>query len=125
MIRVKTSRKGKKTEDWLRKIARGDFSSELSRYGQQGVNALSSATPKESGLTAISWDYRIVKYRRGFRIQWFNTNTPNDIPVAILIQYGHGTGSGGYVQGRDYINPAMRPLFDRIANEVWKKVTND
>lgn len=123
MIEIKTSSRGKKTEEWLRKIARGGISGELSRFGEEGVRALSHATPEESGLTSISWAYRIVKTRTGVAIEWYNTNKPDGVPVAVLIQYGHATGTGGYVHGRDYINPAMRPVFDRIANEIWKKVT--
>jgi hypothetical protein len=87
-----------------------------------GVNALANSTPVETGLTARSWQYRIVKDRRGPTIEWYNTNQVNGTPVAILIQYGHGTGTGGYVAGRDYINPAMRPIFDTIADEVWRRV---
>lgn len=126
MIELRVSGKGRKTENWLRKIARGDISAELSKFGQEGVNALSRATPVETGLSAESWGYRVVKHRKGYSIEWFNTDRINGQgpPVVILIQYGHATGTGGYVQGRDFINPAIRPVFDRIAQEIWKKVRN-
>lgn len=88
-----------------------------------GVNALSNATPVESALTASSWYYE-VESRRGYHsIRWYNSNVNQGVPIAIILQYGHGTGTGGYVRGRDYINPAIRPVFDQIANEVWKEVT--
>ena len=126
MIRVRVSQNGRRIDDCLRKIARGDFLGELSVYGERGVLALEAATPKDTGTTARSWRYRITKTRYGYAIEWYNTNTiTNGGPsVAVLIQYGHGTGDGGYVRGRDYINPAMRPVFDKIANEIWEKVRN-
>lgn len=123
MIRITTSGDNKKTSRSLEKIFRGDIYSELDRYGKQGVDLLSSATPISTGLTASSWGYRIKKGKR-IGIEWFNTNAVNGVSVAILIQYGHATGTGGYVQGRDFINPAIRPLFDQIADEIWKKVTS-
>jgi len=101
----------------------GDVYSELEKYGKLGVTALASATPKASGETANSWSYRVTKTKRYARIEWYNTNTVNGVNIAIILQYGHGTGTGGWVQGRDYINPALRPIFDKIASEVWKKVT--
>jgi hypothetical protein len=96
----------------------------LAPYGQEGVSALAAATPVDSGLAAASWGYEVSSSRSGVTITWTNTDTENGFPVAIMLQYGHGTGTGGYVQGRDYINPAIRPIFDRIANEVWKVVTS-
>ena len=93
----------------------------LDRYGRQGVAALQMYTPKDSGETANSWKYEIFN----FGIAWSNTNvTGNGTPVAILLQYGHGTKNGGYVQGRDYINPALQPIFDEIADNCWKEVEN-
>lgn len=112
-----------KTRDFLTKILRRDIFGELNRYGQEGVDALARATPQDSGLTSISWGYRIIKDRGRPGIEWYNTNEVNGTPVAILIQYGHATGTGGYVHGRDFINPAMRPIFDKIADGIWKKVT--
>lgn len=110
------------TEAFLKR-ASGDKFSSLSRYGQEGVNALAAATPQESGLTAQSWTYEIIRDASSYSIIWSNTNVVDGRPVAILLQYGHATGTGGYVQGRDYINPALQPIFDRIAAEVWKVVT--
>ncbi len=97
--------------------------SELDKYGREGVEALSLATPVDTGKTASSWKYDIVREEGQVSIVWSNTNIENGANVAILIQYGHGTKNGGYVVGRDYINPAMRPIFDKIANELWKEVS--
>lgn len=94
---------------------------DFDRYGREGVAALSKATPVETSLTANSWEYRVIKGKRP-GIEWYNTNVVNGTSVAILIQYGHGTGTGGYVQGRNYINPAIRPIFDQIVANVRKKV---
>ena len=95
----------------------------LHRYGYEGVLALAAATPIDSALTASSWDYKITKTKNSCRITWTNSNVQGGIPIAILIQYGHGTGTGGYVQGRDYINPATRQIFDRMVKEIWAEVT--
>lgn len=122
MIGVTSSGDLKRTNNFLKKLLSSDIYSDLNRYGQMGVQALSKATPVDSSLTANSWAYRIIKDRRRPGIEWYNTNVVNGTPVAILIQYGHGTGTGGYVRGRDFINPAMRPVFDKIADNVWKKV---
>ena len=89
-----------------------------------GVSALESATPVDSGLTASSWDYEIHQSRNSAKIVWTNSNINQGVPIAIILQYGHGTRNGGYVQGRDYINPAIKPVFDRIAEGVWKEVTS-
>jgi len=94
----------------------------LDKYGQEGVAALAAATPTDSGLTAESWDYKIQNGSGGYRIMWTNSNVNDGVPIAIIIQYGHGTGTGGYVQGRDYINPAMRSVFDNIADKAWEEV---
>lgn len=93
-------------------------------YAQQGVEALRRATPKDSGLSAESWDYTIQGSFRFVTITWTNSDTEDGFPVAIMLQYGYSTGTGGYVQGRDYINPALRPIFDGIADGVWKVVTS-
>ena len=101
------------------------FVNALNRCGRSGVSALSDATPKDTGITASSWDYRLLSKGRGkYAIEWFNTNINKGVVIAILIQYGHGTGKGGYVQPTDYVNPAMRPVFDNLADTVWKEVTN-
>lgn len=113
-----------RTEKWLTKLLRGDIYEILNRYGRIGVDALAKATPRASGETASSWSYRIVKNRNSASIEWYNTHTNDGQNIAVLIQYGHGTGTGGYVNGIDYINPAMRPIFEDIAANVWKEVTN-
>lgn len=110
------------TERFLQKIATGNIIPSLETYAQRGVDALRSATPRNSGLTADSWSYEIVKSKDNVTIWWKNSNTSNGYNVAIGLQYGHGTGSGGYVAGRDFINPVLRPIFDEIANEAWKAV---
>ena len=96
----------------------------LDKYGQEGVAALSSATPVETGLTASSWTYKIQLSESSASIEFHNSNINNGVPRAIILQYGHGTGTGGWVQGRDYINPAIRPVFDKIVEDLWKEVTN-
>lgn len=97
--------------------------SDLDKYGRQGVAALSSATPIDSGLTAESWYYEIENKKGSATITFYNSNVQNGVPIAIVLQYGHGTRNGGWVQGRDYINPAIQPIFDEIANEAWGEVT--
>ena len=96
----------------------------LEYYGQAGVDALAENTPKDSGLTASSWGYEIRQNGNNFSIVWTNSNFVDGVPIAILLQYGHATGTGGYVQGRDYINPAIQPIFDKIAKDAWREVTN-
>lgn len=96
----------------------------LERYAQLGVSALSSATPVDSGTTASCWSYEIESSGEDATIYWTNTNQNKGVYIAVILQYGHGTGTGGYVVGRDYINPAMRPVFDKIAEEAWKEVVN-
>lgn len=96
---------------------------DLDKYGREGVAALSSATPIDSGLTASSWYYKINRKNGSVVIDFYNSNVQNGVPIAIIIQYGHGTGTGGWVEGRDYINPAIRPVFDKIANNAWREVT--
>lgn len=113
------------TEKFLKSLSNGPgLINDLDKYGKMGVDALSRATPTESGRTARSWEYRITRNGTLTSIEWYNTNTPDGFPIAIMLQYGHGTGTGGWVSGYDYINPAMRPIFDKIADEVWKKVKN-
>ena len=95
----------------------------LDKYGREGVAALSSATPVESGVTASSWNYEIQRQNGSASIVYTNSNINKGVPIAIILQYGHGTGTGGWVQGRDYINPAIQPIFDRIAENAWREVT--
>lgn len=112
-----------KTESFLKKLRKLDLDSVLRKYGELGVQALASATPVETGKTAASWDYKINKGKGVVTITWTNSNVNNGVPIALLIQYGHGTGTGGYVQGRDYIKPAILPIFDQLADALWKEVT--
>ena len=95
----------------------------LDKYGREGVAALASATPKDTGKTASSWDYVIENKKGSVTISFINSNIQNGVPIAIILQYGHGTGTGGWVQGRDYINPAIQPIFDKIVAEAWREVT--
>jgi hypothetical protein len=122
MIEVTSSGNFKKTEKFLYTMAKGDVFYILDSYGQQGLFALEIATPVDSGLTANSWTYEVVKKNGKYQIIWHNSNVVSGIPVAILIQYGHATGTGGWVEGYDYINPSIKPLFDKIANDVWEMV---
>lgn len=122
MFRLVSKGDFKKTRDFINRILKNDIFSGFDDYGRIGVEALSRATPVDTGRTARSWDYRIIRDHKHPGIEWFNTNEAGGTPVPILIQFGHGTGTGGYVVGRDFINPAMQPIFDRIAEDIWKKV---
>lgn len=111
-----------KTEKFLKTIQKLDVAALIEKQAQRGVTALSNATPRDSGRVANSWGYEIAKSRGSVVITWTNTDVENGFPVAVMIQYGHGTGTGGYVPGKDYINPALRPVFDDIIDTVWKAV---
>lgn len=124
MISFESTGDFKRTDDFLAKLLKLDIRSVLESYGQQGVIALSGATPVESGLTRASWGYDVTVTPISAKITWTNSHVEKGAPIAILLQYGHGTGTGGFVQGRDYINPALRPIFDKIADNVWKAVTS-
>lgn len=113
----------KRTGNFLKRLLKLDIYKVLDRYGREGVAALSSATPADSGLASTSWDYKTEVNRKSASITWLNHDIENGFPVAVMLQYGYGTGTGGYVQGRDYINPAIKPVFDKIANSVWREVT--
>lgn len=115
----------KKTKTFLGRIIRkNNLKPILDKYGREGVAALSMATPVDTGRTAASWRYIVKQTDTSISIEWHNdATTITGIPIAVLIQYGHGTGNGGYVQGRDFINPTMAPIFDKIADEIWKEVT--
>ncbi len=114
----------KKTDAFLGKLFKQDVFSNLERYAEEGVVALRAATPKDSGETAAGWGYKVSKRRGKYIITWTIRIVVSGVPIAIILQYGHATGTGGWVAGRDYINPAMRPTFDSIANKVWKAVTS-
>lgn len=113
-----------KTQRFLAKLAKPNIIERLKAYGSMGVDALAAATPKDSGKTSGSWGYEIKQSGKTYSIVWTNTNVVNGVPIAVILQYGHGTGTGGYVKGRDYINPAIQPIMDRIAEDVWKVVAS-
>lgn len=112
-----------KLSSFLEKAKEAVNLGDLDRYGRAGVAALSSATPKDSGKTSDSWYYEITRRKGSVRISFHNSNVQNGVPIAIILQYGHGTRTGGWVEGRDYINPAIRPIFEQIADTAWKEVT--
>ena len=122
MARFRSTGGFPKTVRFLKKVSETDFLKKADFWGQKGVEALEAATPKRTGLTAASWTYRIERVGDKIRIGWINTNEHNGVPIAILIQYGHATRTGGYVAGVDYINPAMKPVFDEIVKESWLEV---
>lgn len=113
-----------KTEAWLRKIQKLDIGAIAQAGAQRGVRALSAATPRDSSRAAQSWAAEVTRTATATTITWTNSDIENGFPVVIMLQYGHGTGTGGYVQGQDFINPALRPIFDEIAQSVWKAVTS-
>lgn len=123
MITFKHKGDFSKADKFLKNAKNAARIGDLDKYGQEGVNALSSATPVETGTTARSWRYEIVRKEGSVAINFLNTNIQNGVPIAIILQYGHATRNGGWVEGRDYINPAIRPIFDRIANNAWREVT--
>ena len=122
-IKINTGRPWERTEAWLRRLAANDAFASLDRYGQRGVDALKAATPYDDGDTAAGWYYEVVRRSGYYSIRWHNRNVIDGVPIAIILQYGHGTGTGGFVQGRDYINPVIQPVFDQNDAEVRKVVT--
>lgn len=123
MIGVKVQGSFSKTERFLKNAKQQSVVRILSKYGEKGVAALASATPVDSGLTAASWYYKVEITRTGAKLVFCNSNTNKGVPIAIILQYGHATGTGGWVEGRDYINPAIRPIFDEITKSMWREVT--
>lgn len=122
MIRFKQKGDFKNLESFLNRAGKFDMRTFLDRYGREGVEALRSNTPIDSGLTASSWDYYVDTNKRTSKIVWTNTHNISGVNIAIILQYGHATKNGGYVQGQDYINPAIRPIMDKIADDVWREV---
>ena len=122
---IRFSHKGNfvKTTRYLQRAKQAADLKNLDKYGKEGVAALASATPIDSGQTSGSWYYEITQTPTGVKISFSNSNIQNGVPIAIILQYGHGTRNGGWVQGRDYINPAIQPLFDKIASDAWREVT--
>lgn len=123
MISVRHKGDYKNLTKYLEKAKRAAKVKILDKYGQAGVEALASATPVDTGLTASSWSYKIETQGKGATISFHNSNIQNGVPIAIILQYGHGTRNGGWVEGRDYINPAIQPIFDKIIDDAWKEVT--
>jgi hypothetical protein len=120
---VTRNRELEKLEKRLRSASNADFRRVLKRYGEEGVRALAEATPKDSGNTAGAWRYQITGDRGDLSLIWTNDNVNDGVNIAVILQYGHGTGTGGYVQGIDYINPALKPVFEKIASDAWKELT--
>ena len=122
-IKVKTSGNFKNLRNFCKQITKHYYLNKIEQYAQQGVEALKSATPKDTGVTANSWSYEIVRTPHSIKIEWKNANTTKEgTPIVLLLQYGHGTREGGYVQGKDFINPSIKPTFDKIEEVVWKEV---
>ena len=124
MIQVSTRGDWSKTTSFLERCLNVLKLGQLDSYGRLGVSVLENATPKDTGNTASSWYYQIVRTSNGVAIEWNNSNLKEGIPVVILLQYGHGLHQGGYVEGIDFINPALRPVFDQIAEDAWKELEN-
>ena len=122
MITLKATGDFSKTKTWLFKNYRRDFKHKIEYYAKLGVDALSSATPVDTGNTAASWGYKIDYKQDSITVTWTNDNINDGVPIAIILQYGHATGWGGYVRGRNYINPAIKPIFEEIADSIWKEV---
>lgn len=123
MIRFRHKGDFSKSTNFLKRVKNGMNLRSLDEYGRKGVAALSSATPVDTGQTANSWYYKIERTNTSVSLVFCNSNVQNGVPIAIVLHYGHGTGTGGWVQGRDYINPAIQPIFDEIANNLWREVT--
>jgi len=125
MVTIVCNKKFTKTEKYLSKVKTPINESILDKYGQIGVDALKDATPKDTGKTSESWYYRITKTKDSTYINWYNDNFNDGVPIAIVLQYGHATRNGGFVEGIDYINPALKPIFEQIADEAWKEVKDE
>lgn len=123
MISFKHKGNFNKTHKFLQNAKTADPIKFLRKYGEAGVKALSENTPKDTGLTSMSWYYEIVRDKNGVSIQFLNSNIQNGIHIAVVLQYGHATRNGGWIEGRDYINPAVQPIFDKITHDAWREVT--
>lgn len=124
MLVFKSKGSFEKAKGFFKKASDKRIYRSLNKYGEEGVAALAAATPVDTGKTASSWSYEIRQTQYSTSIVWKNSNIVDGVPIAIILQYGHGTATGGYVQGVDYINPALRPIFERIADTIWKEVTD-
>lgn len=123
MITIESQGEWTMTRNWFDRMTKLDLALIMNQFGKEGVSALAAATPSKSGLTSKSWNYEVTRKGNNWKITWTNSNVNKGANIAVLIQYGHGTRNGGYVVGRDYINPAIRPVFDKIAQKAWKEVT--
>lgn len=123
MIKIKTRGNFKNVNSFLERLKENVDLSILDKYGRKGVAALSDATPKDTGLTSESWEYSITREHGKATLSFHNTNFQNGIPIAIILQYGHATRNGGWVEGIDYINPALQPILSKLANEAWEEMT--
>lgn len=124
ILTYKTKGSFENTNKFFKKMSQKNIFKSLDKYGEEGVAALTASTPVDTGKTASSWSYEIRKTNSSISIVWKNSNIVDGVPIAVIIQYGHGTATGGYVQGVDYINPALQPIFERISKEIWKEVTD-
>ena len=123
MITASNSGSFKNSMTWLEDMKKGRMFDDLDRIAREGVDLLARATPIDSGKAASEWDYDIKKGKGAYSVHWTNTDIEDGVNVIILLQYGHGTGTGGYVSGRDFVNPVMRPIFDKMTDAMWKRVT--
>lgn len=123
MIKTSDSGSFKNSMTWLEEMSKGKMFEDIDRLAREAAHLLSNATPKDTGRAASDWDYEIKKGKGAVTIHWTNDDVEDGVNVVILLQYGHGTGTGGYVSGRDFINPVMRPQFDKITDTIWKRVT--
>lgn len=123
MIKFTHSGNFNRTERFMSNAKKFNIQNILNQYGQQGVSALAYATPKDTGVTASSWGYRIDVTKSGYKLVWTNSSEHDGVPIVILIQYGHGTSSGAYIPGIDFINPALAPILDKIANAITEEVS--
>ena len=124
ILTYKTKGSFENTNKFFKKMSQKKIFKSLDKYGEEGVAALTASTPVDTGKTASSWSYEIRKTNSSISIVWKNSNIVDGVPIAVVLQYGHGTATGGYVQGVDYINPALQPIFERISKEIWKEVTD-
>ena len=125
MIKFENKGDFSKTTNFLTNLKRSKLVKDLDKFGRKGVEVLKSVTPIDTGLTASSWYYEIIEEENTTKINFCNSNIQNGVPIAIILEYGHGTRNGGWVEGRDYINPAIQPIFDAIVNNAWKEVTRN
>lgn len=123
MITVSQKGEFKHSINYLKKISETRWETILDKYGKRGVDALRSATPVDTGVTAKSWGYKIINKRDYISLEFHNTSSNDGVPIAVILQYGHGTGTGGWVHGKDYINPAIAPIFEKLASEIQKELT--